>query len=349
MPPLTVEKVETSSGAKDTGLDARITLAWKGRNYRFGAEVRRLWTPKVLSEAADNIQRGAARQRLAPLIVVPYLGEERLRELETPGISGIDLCGNGVVIVPGELFVFRSGSPNQFRGEAQIKNVYRGTSAIVARTFLVAPEFSSVGDVLEKIRSLGGRVTLPTVSKVCKSLEQDLVIERPSTNGARKIRLLQPEKLLELLRENYSPPDINRTLIGKFAGSPESLVEQLLTLDKKGAARVVIAGAGFRRSLRGHGGGARPNHLLLRLEAVRRGIGAGFTETDRFSNMKLLETEDDFVYFDRRSRLIASPVQVYLELATGEKREKETADQVGRIHSEQDFGQGRQEVTIWTS
>ena len=85
------------------------------------------------------------------------------------------------------------------------------------------------------------------------------------------------------------------------------------------------------------------------LEAVRRGIGAGFTETDRFSNMKLLETEDDFVYFDRRSRLIASPVQVYLELATGEKREKETADQVRRLHSEQDFGQGRQEVTIWTS
>jgi len=332
LPPLTVEKVETLFSAKDTGLDARITLGWKGRNYRFGAEVRRLWTPKVLSEAADSVLRSAAKQRLAPLIVVPFLGEERLRELESREISAIDLCGNGVVMVPGELLVFRSGAPNQFRSESKIKNVYRGTSAIVARTFLATPVFQSLGDVLDEIRSLGGEVTLSTVSKVCKSLEQDLVIERTPSNGAlAKLRLLQPEKLLDLLRENYSEPSINGSLTGKFAGAANSLVDRLGALDKKGSTRVAITGAG---SVEAYAVMAREpvqTFYCSNLAAVRRNLASDFTETDRFPNVRLLETEDDFVYYDRRPELVASPVQVYLELASGEKREKETADQVRRF------------------
>jgi hypothetical protein len=37
------------------------------------------------------------------------------------------------------------------------------------------------------------------------------------------------------------------------------------------------------------------------------------------------------VYFDRRPGLVASPIQAYLELARGDKREKKTADQVRRV------------------
>jgi len=64
---------------------------------------------------------------------------------------------------------------------------------------------------------------------------------------------------------------------------------------------------------------------------LQKELGADFTETERFANVRLLETKEDFVYFDRRPGLLASPVQTYLELATGEKREKETAEQVRRF------------------
>jgi hypothetical protein len=41
-----------------------------------------------------------------------------------------------------------------------------------------------------------------------------------------------------------------------------------------------------------------------------------------------LETDEDFVYFDARDNLAASPVQTYVELMRGDKRERETAAQV---------------------
>jgi hypothetical protein len=55
------------------------------------------------------------------------------------------------------------------------------------------------------------------------------------------------------------------------------------------------------------------------------------SQADRFPNLELIETEDETVYFDARhdgNSWWASPVQVYLELMTGDKRDRETAEQV---------------------
>jgi hypothetical protein len=55
------------------------------------------------------------------------------------------------------------------------------------------------------------------------------------------------------------------------------------------------------------------------------------SQTDRFPNLELLETEDEPVYFDARQEgdfWWVSPVQVYLELMVGDKRDRETAEQV---------------------
>jgi hypothetical protein len=333
LPPLEVERVETVGGTREAGLDAFVTLKWQSKSYRFGAQVRRLWTPKVVTEAADHVQRNAGVRRLCPLVIVPYLGEDRLRELEARGISGIDLCGNGVVVVPGELLVFRTGYPNRYRWEGRIKNVYRGASAIVARVFLLVSEFASVGKVLQQIRVLGGEVTLPTVSKVCKSLEQDLVIERTEgeTPLSRSLRVLQPEKLLDLLCDNYAAPQVTRSFSGKFAGPPEELVERLLAWEKIEGRKVVLTGASSAQAYAVMAREAVQTFYCSDAAGLKKSLGDDFTETERFANVRLLETKEGFVYFDRRPGLVASPVQTYLELATGEKREKETAGQVRRF------------------
>jgi hypothetical protein len=55
------------------------------------------------------------------------------------------------------------------------------------------------------------------------------------------------------------------------------------------------------------------------------------SQSDRFPNLELLETEDETIYFDARkeeSFWWASPVQVYLELMAGDKRDQETAEQL---------------------
>jgi hypothetical protein len=95
------------------------------------------------------------------------------------------------------------------------------------------------------IQERGGSVTLPTVSKVCKSLEAMLVIERKRGEGssARQLRLLQPDKLLDLLETNYVPPAVTRTVRGKTKLSPEALRERL-TFRGQFGARVVQTGFG---------------------------------------------------------------------------------------------------------
>jgi hypothetical protein len=55
------------------------------------------------------------------------------------------------------------------------------------------------------------------------------------------------------------------------------------------------------------------------------------SQSDRFPNLKLLETEDETIYFDARQEegfWWASPLQVYFELMAGDKRDQETAEQL---------------------
>jgi len=53
------------------------------------------------------------------------------------------LCGNGVVGVPGEFFVFRTGAENRFPTYTPIKNIYRRNTSMVARALLTDPDFRS--------------------------------------------------------------------------------------------------------------------------------------------------------------------------------------------------------------
>ena len=87
------------------------------------------------------------------------------------------------MVVPDRVLILRTGRPNRFRSEDKIKNVFRGGSSLVARTFLLKPEYESVQEAERFIRTRGGTVTLPTVSKVSKSLESLLVIERTRGEG----------------------------------------------------------------------------------------------------------------------------------------------------------------------
>jgi hypothetical protein len=326
---LTVEEIRPHTGNKCP--DAFVRAEWEGTRYRFVVEVRRLWTPKALVEAIDAVRRYARPPEFYPLVVVPYLPETRLDELEAAGVSGIDLCGNGVVVVPGQVLIYRTGRPNRFRSEDTIKNVFRGGSSLVARAFLLKPEYESVQEAERFIRTRGGAATLPTVSKVSKSLESMLVIDRTRGGGgaARRLRLLQPDKLLELIEANYVPPTVTRTIRGKTKCSVQALRERLASRDAKGA-RVVQTGFGSVQNYAVLATDPMVPFYTSDIEETLASLGDAFEVTDRFANVAFSETRDDTVYFDSRQGLVASPIQTYLELAKGDKRSKETASQVRR-------------------
>jgi hypothetical protein len=343
-PPLQVVAVQReASFARRATLDAELTLRWRDRTFCFGVVARRLWTPKAISEAMDEVRRSVVPTENYPLILVPYLSEEWLLALEAEGISGIDLCGNGVIVVPNELLVLRTGNPNRFRWTGTIKNVYRKNSSIVARTYLLVPQFDSIQVVLEEIGKRGGEITLATVSKACKSLEDDLVIERimeRSGNEAsrerpspfvRRTRLLQPEKLLDLLARNYVPPEVRNSVRIKCTLQPEELRQRLESSAKENGVKVVLTGASSVEAYAVMAREPMQSFYCTGIEGLIQSLGSDLRATDRFANVTLLETRENFVYFDRRPGLIASPIQSYLELLAGDKREKETADQLRRV------------------
>jgi hypothetical protein len=233
-------------------------------------------------------------------------------------------------MVPDKILVSRTGAPNNFRRAGAIKNVYRKNSSIIPRVFLRKPQYDSTTEVMDEIKRRGGSITQATISKVCSSLDQDLVIER--TKGqlprTRSLRLIQPDKLLELLTENYAPPLINQRLTAKTTLTPDQFCRRLMEWGRDAAAKAALTGSSSAGQYAVMAREPVQSFYCSNLETLLKRLGPDLEETSRFPNIELLETDEDFVYFDARDNLAASPVQTYLELMQGDKREQETAEQL---------------------
>ncbi len=312
-------------------VDALVEIQWQKKKYRFAAEVKPLSTPKSLDLAVFQIRRASEQRGLYPLVVTTFLSEENLRRFEREGISGLDLCGNGVLVVPGELLVWRSGQANRYPRGTTIRNVYRGRSSIVARAFLATPHYDSVQELLDTIRARGGEVTLGTVSKVCSILAEDLIIERQERGRTTTLTLLQPAKLLEALAANFQPPTVGRRFLGTCSLRTQSLVEVLASWQTDRGGRIVRTGTASTEYYATMAREPVARFYCTQLATLLDVLGSHATETTRFPNLELLEVTDPTVYFDVRNHFVASPIQCFLELQAGDKRDQDTAEQVRRL------------------
>ena len=324
--PLRIELVNDTQWQKT--VDAVVAVDWNGARHLFAAEYKALFTPKEFASAIHQVLRISQASGLHPLLLMPYLNERQLNELIERQISGIDFCGNGVVTVPNQLFVFRSGKPNLFPASAAIKNVYRKNASIVSRAFLAQPIFESVGGIEAFIQMEGGHeaaISLSTVSKALKVLEDDLIVSRES--GI--IRLIQPEKLLDKLVANYARPVVRRFLVGKSPFDAESLARILF--ENSVRHQVWLTGTGVGSTAQ-YAVMAREDFLSVYCtDQYRLLSGIEVKETNRFPNLEVVETLDRTVYFNSRFYKgfgWASPVQTYLELMDGGQREQDMATQV---------------------
>jgi hypothetical protein len=317
--------------SRTKGTDGVLSVKWRKKTFRFAAECRRAVSPKAVAEAINAIRERAQAAKLSPLVVLPYLDDPTLDRLEAEAVSGLDLCGNGVVVVPDELYLRRTGGPNRFKAEGAIKNVYRGSSSVVARLFLTRPDFDSVQEALGELTRRGGGVTLATVSKVCKRLEEDLIVER-KRGGVTSLRLVQPEKLLDQLAANYVAPRVTTRVAGKLGGTtPSEFRAVLRNWAGKPGNRMALAGSSSVSAYAVMARDGAEEFYCSDVTGLLRALGDRFQPAERFSTVALLETGDEEVYFDRREDLTASPVQTFLELSRGDKRDQETAAQVRRV------------------
>lgn len=96
--------------------------------------------------------------------------------------------------------VGRPGKPNKFPDTSPIKKIYEGTSSLVCRALLLNPKgFTSLYEIVDFINQRNGSITTGTVSKVLKSLEEELIVSKSESI----IALKKPEVLLDNLTEGY--------------------------------------------------------------------------------------------------------------------------------------------------
>lgn len=330
---ITIEERESNLVAGDSGVKdiALLNIGWKSRSEKFIVEILGQATPKQIEMEILRLEKSAAtngrtaRKSFLPLIIAPYLREKTLNRLAEAEISGIDLSGNGVVVVPDKLFIYRTGEKNKFLSSAPIKNIFRGTSSLVARVFFAKPEYESVGEVLEEITSRGGRTTFSTVSKVLKALEEELIIGR-----GERIRLLDAKKLLDGLRKNHRRPHEDARRITGKVGDVSSALKKMSKNAETKNVRYARDDPAKYAVMSSSGAGA----VKICAESAGELLsGVDFSETARFPNIELVETDDPTVYFDRRSMdgfYWSSPLRTYLELTSAGKREQEAANEMIR-------------------
>ena len=121
LPPVFFRVLNDTPETANIGFDALVEASWRGIKAKFVVECKSLSTPKAFRNGLNLLKTETLPKGYCPFLFLPFLSEQQLQELEQEQISGIDLCGNGVVIVPGKFAVFRSGGKNRFSSSAPIK------------------------------------------------------------------------------------------------------------------------------------------------------------------------------------------------------------------------------------
>lgn len=338
--PLVIKSCVVPAGTRDEGLDARLEVGMPGRpeGFRFVVQTKTRGTPQNIQLAMLQA-RAATRAGEWPMIQVPYLSPEKIGELEKAGVSGVDLCGNGVVVVPGQLWVVRVGAENRFRDSRPLSNPYRGRSALVARMLLRMPRWQTLSELAAEITSAGGELSLPQVSKAVQAMAEDLIVSKES--GV--IRLRDPLRLLDNLGAEWKKPRQFWSPAGSAGRTASRYSSRQPLRLPKGTdwAQALSSASGLRWGVSGESsvghyaifaqGGPRRIVVSDMGLALAR-LGGTPEPVPSFADIELLESEDQEAFFDlevdENGVRWAGKLQTWLELQAGDARQQEAAKDI---------------------
>jgi len=322
LPPLVIRHARFGS---DRAIDALLEVAFNGAadTERFTVECKFRSTKEDFQKAIQQAANDAMRLGCHPLIFLPYLSPDRLAELEGMAVSGIDLCGNGIVYVPNRFCVVRTGQPNRYPDSRPVANPFRGRSGLVARMLIEKSNWETLSELTEAIAK-HAQLKGPSLSQVSKTIsayaEELLVLKEGNT-----IRLADPIRMLDQLGKNWrlNPSGRSRFYRSqkvplKLSGlsnstklawslSGESSATRYCTIAQGGPLKVAVSDLKLAEPL-----------LSLTSESV-----------PSFADIVLIETKDDAAFFtneqDEDGVRYASRIQTWIELNAGDARQRETA------------------------
>lgn len=330
LPPL---KMASAMALPDDGgkADAFLTARLEGNSteyFNFLVETKTRSSPQMVHQAISQIRRFVSERNdpeVFPMIAVPYLSDERLRELEKEKVSGVDLCGNGVVTIPGKLFIYRTGNPNRFPESRPVGNPFQGKSAMVGRVFLSEllvlghREIETLGRVREGILNRGVEISLAQVSKAVSALREERILG----SRGRAIYILDPDQLMDRLAASWKP-EIARRIYLKLPGGRESISG----LGNDSTLDWAITGIS---SVARYTTFAQGGPIQLVVSDLRRAVSILEGREERvpsFADVEILESSESGFYFgseiDNGMRW-ADRLQTWIELSNGDARQRDAA------------------------
>jgi hypothetical protein len=306
--------------------DAIIEISMEnGLSFKALVEIKTVANPKTLLLACKVLRDELNRINepdLVPVVVAPYIGNRQSGILADEGVSWIDLSGNMRIQIPNRLYIERTGKPNKFPDTVPIRKIFQGTSSLVSRALLLKLDgFSSLYEITDFINSRNANITPSTVSKVLKSLEQELLVDKSKS----LISARNPEKLLDRLTEGYIGSTERKTRKAyKFAAdNTRDLFFAFSNL------RIDYAACGFYAAeLKGL---AVTNEITIFVKDIERVRKAGVPEDTTFSNLTIIETNEPDVWFNVSKQInnaVVDDIELYLEMMTATPRGPEIAKQI---------------------
>lgn len=172
-----------------------------GPSFKAMVKIQSVPTPKQIFLMFSLLRNFVSEMKNAvPMVIAPYIGKRQAKLLAEQGVSWIDLCGNMMVQVSGKIYIERTGNKNKFPDTAPIKKIFQGTSSLISRALLLKPEgFGTQYELVDFINNRNANITAGTVSRVLKSLEEELLVRKTKS----LITVIDAAKLLERLTEGY--------------------------------------------------------------------------------------------------------------------------------------------------
>ena len=325
--PLIIRSREVLKREDNREIDAVIEAGLPGEHsvFRFVVEAKSRPTPEAVQSAAAQAM-AAVRENEWPMIQVPYLAPDRLNYLTKLGVSGVDLCGNGVVIIPERLYVVRSGQPNKYRDSRPLNNPYRGKSSLVARILLSEPSWPSLSKLFQRINHEGTDLSLAQASKAIRALEEELIVRK--VGGT--IELQDPARLLDKLGSEWRPIIRER----KAFRLGENDARWASTFSSNTALRWAVTGESSPQQYVVFSHGAPLRVAVSNLSQAELLLSGVPESVLGFADLELLETDEPGFYFqnltDETGVRWASRLQTWLELQSGDARQQAAGRDVKR-------------------
>ena len=327
--PLEISELNLQS---NFGIDAIVDFSIQGGpSFTAAVEFLTISTPKAISQKLNilrTLPSNFRQQIMVPMIVAPYIGKKQAKVLRDEEISWIDLSGNMLLSIPPNIYIERTGRDNKFPDTAPIKKIYQGTSSLVVRALLLNPKgFSSLYEIVDFINQRNGNITLATVSKVLKSLEDELLVIRKNS----WISVKQPQLLLENLATGYA--DYSSRRKERYYKYDVDSIDDLCTAFYEAELDYAFCGF-YAAKIKGYGVTEEITIFLKSMQELKKALkysSSTIMPDEEYGQVKFIETKNPCVWFNRQGEAfgkVVDDLELYLEMTIDRPRGPKIAKQL---------------------